>query len=273
MTKHRKRTIIAVFVAVTLGSALVIATILLNDDDANSAALNARAQFSVTGTDGMLRTYTDVELGLPEVIGSQLEELHPWTRFATPEERLGNIDDELEQFHSLRGHDRERRFFEIQLQTVITDGLESLSGDLDIYNGTLALAFQEGMQECATRHSTVGDSQVFLSVDFETDYSEFEEQYGVTHDELVALRHSCAITASEYPTLAESVRMNMLEERHNAVSKYVYQWVRNNPELIVAVEYHPGMNQPYADALIESCKLAENPAICADEAGVTIEGD
>lgn len=253
------------------GLILIFAIIQVKDDRVGSAASDIHNQFSVEGVDGVLRTYSEIDLGLPGAIRSQLEELHPWTRFATPEERLEIVDAELEQFYSLRGHERERRFFEIQLQTVITDGLESLSGELSTYDGLLALAFREGMQQCAVEHDIAGDAHVFSLLDFQKDHSIFEEEQSMTYDELVALRHSCATAASEYPTLTEPIRVDLLERQYDALREYVYQWVRDNPELIVPVEYHAGINQPYAEALIESCKQTDDPAICADEAGVNVD--
>ena len=268
MIKIPRTIVTSVTLTVIVGMIAFVLLFLLRDDGNISDIPGIDNRFSIAGADGALRTYSDVQLGLPDVIQSHLEFVHPWTRFSTAEERLASVDNDLEEFYPLRGHERERKFFEMRLQSVITDGLESLSDDLDTYDGVLAVAFQESMEECAKAHGIESGGSVFLLLEFETDRGMIEQEHGRTYDELVALRHSCATTASNYPSLEEAERTGLLERRRAALSKYVYEWVHNNPQLAVPVDYHTGINQPFADGIDEFCQQAPDPQECAKSAGV-----
>lgn len=218
-------------------------------------------------------SYSESELGVQQIIDREYSLSQPWLKSTTSAAALDQVDEDLERFHELRGHARERRYFEFQMELVISDALETLEGELDFYRGRLARAFDETFDNCALAHNIPGGGATLSSL--ARDYIQVpgEAVLALSEEELAALRHECAVEASVYPNLSLELREDLIERTQHEISKQVNRWMASNPHLVVPIEYHPGANQPYADALIESCRQAPEPGECAREAGVDSNGE
>lgn len=216
--------------------------------------------------------YSETELGIQQIIDREYSLSQPWLQSPTSMAVLEQADQELERFYELRGHARERRYFEFQVELVISDALEALEGELDFYNGRLAQAFDETFDTCALAHGVPGGGATLSSLARDYVQVSGEPVLALGEEELAVLRYECAVEASLYPNLPPELREDLIEQTQHEIARQVSRWMASNPHLVVPIEYHPGANQPYADALIESCQQAPEPRVCAREAGVNLNG-
>jgi|GEM_PF-2310740 len=216
--------------------------------------------------------YSESELGVHSIINKEYELSHPWMRAPTSEIALNQVDLDLAQFYDLRGHARERRYFEFQVSMAVSDAIEELEGELDYYSGILASAFDDTFEKCALANEIPGGGATLSSLARDYDLSEGEPALDMDEDELVDLRHRCAAEASQFPSLPADVRDDLIERTLDSIALYVEEWMKANPHLVVPLEHHPGANRPFADEIIEFCQQTPDPQECAKSAGVDSDG-
>ena len=216
--------------------------------------------------------YSEAELGVRSIIDKEYELSHPWMRAPTSEMALDQVDLDLAQFYELRGHARERRYFEFQISMAVSDAIEELEGELDYYSGILALAFDDTFEKCALANEIPGGGETLSSLARDYDLSEGRPALDLDEEELVDVRHRCAVEASQFPSLPAEVRDDLVERTLDSITFYVEEWMEMNPHLVVPLEYHPGANQPFADEIVEFCQQAPDPQECARSAGVDSDG-
>ncbi|WP_420624136.1 hypothetical protein [Candidatus Poriferisodalis sp.] len=173
----------------------------------------------------------------------------------------------------MKGHERERQFFEMQVESVISSAIDNLSSDLDLYEGTLALSFHQSVDECAAEHGIENGNDLITALDWGAIEPRIANDSDYELDNLLQLRHDCAVHASSYPTLSEALRNDLISRTESALLESVLKWTREHPELVVPMEYHTGANHPYADQLAEACRGSSNPSACAENAGIDLESD
>lgn len=237
-----------------------------SDVSTGTSVLAVSGSWKVPGPSG--RDYGEAELALASIVRNQFEAVRPWISAMSAVEQLDLVDDEIQEFHQLTGHQRERAYFEMQVEAVVLDALEELSSDLDLYEGTLAESFRSAVDECGIEHGIAQAGDVFEAMDWDA-LDEVEDLTGGTdYEELLEIRHGCARYASSYPLLSENTRDDLLARTESELTRRVLDWMRDNPDLVVPLEHHPGVNQPYADILIEMCKQAPDQRSCYEEVGV-----
>ena len=225
---------------------------------------------SVAQADDIDRRYSDEELGIDALISEAISDIHPWVRRGSAEERLQAVDANLAELTELRGHERERRLFEHLIDAQVTFARSELAGELHIADGILALAFHAALDECAREAGISDGAGAFVALDYGTTASDDPSGLGLGRQELIELRHECALHASRYPTLSDSERERVIALTVDALRHHVDAWMQANPDRIVPIEYHPGVNQPLADELAERCRRAPEPERCALERGVVL---
>lgn len=208
--------------------------------------------------------YSIKELGVPGLVSAYVvKSQSPWidSRVGDGAETAGH--DSVADFLELRGHRRERAWFERQAAAALNDAVEDLDGDLDWYRGVLAQEWYEAVDACARDNGYAGGY---------SDFSDIPTGIGEDwprHDQSTLKdRDQCAADAASYPGLDVEVRDDLLRRTRQRLQSAVEAWIRGNPSVAVPVEWHPGAPQPFADSLDEICRLSSDPAQCARDAGV-----
>jgi len=208
--------------------------------------------------------YSIEELGVPELVSAYVvNSQSPWadSQMGNSAEAAGRAS--VADFLELRGHQRERAWFERQVAAILNDAVEDLDGDLDWYQGILAQEWYATVDACA-RDSGYASGY--------SDFSEIPARVGddwPEHDQsTLEDRARCADNAMSYPGLDAEVRDDLLGRTRQRLQSAVETWIRGNPSVAVPVEWHPGAPQPFADSLVEMCQLSSDPAQCARDAGV-----
>ena len=235
-----------------------------------AAMVNWIGQSNAAGVYGENK-YTDEDLGIQEIVSSYLADTGSYARYRTDEEASLVRQQESEWFeHIATGHDRERRWFELQLQVVLIAAGQKLPSHLG-ENGVLAGAFRDALDECAANAGYAevrlyDDSNIdpqrlqsdgqALAAERDAEFRRYEREYGLDYELFVDLRHECHQYADDYPTLSTTERDKLLEELNEHYAAAIRRALSDHPEYAIPVEWHPGAPQPWADHLAENCLVA-----------------
>ena len=224
--------------------------------------------------------YTDEDLGIRDIVSSYLD-AGSYARFRTNEEYSLTLREEGAWFDDIAtGHERERSWFESQLEVVLIAAAQNLPSHLG-ENGVLAVAFRDALDECV---ANAGYAEVrlyedpgidpqrlqsdgrALAAERDAEFRRYEREYGLGYESFVDLRHECHQYADDYPTLPTVERDKLLEELNEHYAAAIRRAISEHPEYAIPVEWHPGAPQPWADYLIEQCRLgAEGDQAILDE--------
>lgn len=233
--------------------------------------------------------YTDEDLGIGDIVSSYLD-AGSYARYRTDEEYSLTLREESAWFDDVAtGHERERSWFESQLQVVLIAAGQNLPSHLG-ENGVLAVALRDALDDCAA-NAGYADVRLYedpnidpqrlqsdgraLAAERDAEFRRYEREYGLDYESFVDLRHECHLYADDYPTLPAAERDKLFEELNEHYAAAIRRAIGDHPEYAVPVEWHPGAPQPWADHLIKQCRLgaAGDQAIldeCAEEMRVDI---
>lgn len=226
------------------------------------AAMTAVIVFRSIATGHSAPKYSNNELGISELTKNYYHRTLLWQENLERSETLVAGSVGIEDFLELRGHERERAYFEFVLESVMSDALETLSGDLDYYSGDLATSYLESLDECA-RQSGLDRGLEDLSEVSISSGSSVPTRYTV-------VRNQCADYAAGFPDLQAARRDSLLARTYAHLYHAVEVWLEEHPEAAVPMEYAPGAPQPFADSLVEICLASATPAQCAQDVGVNL---
>ena len=216
--------------------------------------------------DSSRRTYSLEDLGVTDLVSAHVAESRvSWSEPRTREDADNVLDLAWTGFFELRGHERERAWFERGVAAVLTDAVEDLAGDLDWYRGILAEEWYRAVDACARASGYARGYGDFSDVPA-TIGGDWPEYDAVTLRD----RDRCARQADLFPGLDVEVRDDLLRRTERQLEASLEAWIRSSPEVQVPVEWHPGAPQPFADSLTEYCRQSSNPTRCASDAGVEL---
>ena len=211
-------------------------------------------------------TYSLEDLGIRGLVSAYVDESRiSWKESGTYGEAVDVMDGTSSGFLELRGHERERAWFEWGVAAVLTDAVEDLEGDLDWYRGILAEEWYKAVDACARASGYTRGYGDFSDVPAEVG-GDWPEHDLVTLED----RDRCARRADSFPGLDVEVRDDLLRRIEQQLEASVEAWIRGHPGVEVPVEWHPGAPQPFADSLIEFCRQSPDPSRCANDAGVEV---
>ena len=204
------------------------------------------------------RRYSDEELGIDKLIDAEImpfdAKFRSFSDWETPyDERQRYLEEEA------TGHERERLYFERNVEWLLSGKYENLPSDLG-REGILDRAFEEAMGECA---DAAGWPGLEINVNSTSDVNRALDASGLTYEEFLDLRHECAKQAASYPTLDPSVRDELLERLRDHYQQAVYEYLQEFPDAEVPLVDHPGAPRPLEERLIKMCLKDPEPAACA----------
>ena len=218
--------------------------------------------------------YSSEELGLPDVTNAFLSESVHWFETANNESWVGPRGVSAEKFVALRGHERERIFFEFQLDLVLSDALETLEGDLDHYRGILATSYTATLDDCLVEKGFLGG---VAQLDDLLAEARRQQPVGATPSPTrghhFVVQAECAELAATFPNLDSIDRDGLLRRTRRHLFDALSRWLIDNPDVAIPVDFRPGAPQPFAESLIETCIDSSDPELCAAEAGVTLPSE
>ena len=214
------------------------------------------------------RRYSDEELGIDKLID---EEIMPFdaryrnfSDWETPyDERQRYLEEDA------IGHERERLYFERNMEWLLSSEYERLPADLG-HEGILDRAFEEAMDECA---GAAGWPGLKISVNSRSDVDHALDVSGLTYEEFLDLRHECAKQAASYPTLEPAVRDELLDRLREHYRAAVHEYLRTFPDAEVPLIDHPGVGRPLEERLIKTCLKDPDPASCAERYRVELPAE
>lgn len=248
---------------------LVVSIVALACATTGIVLLAIRSQNNARNLEGV--SYSSEELGIPELVAEYVDDSVKWFDTAEDDGWDGPQGVSNAEFLSLRGHERERVFFEFQVELVLSDALETLDGDLDYYEGALANSYTMALDECLIRGGFSGglaEVEELVFVD-QSQLAATTESNSLSANHL-AVQTECAGLAATFPSLTRSERDDLLLRTQRHLSDAVNRWLVDNPRAAVPAEHHPGAPQPFAESLVEMCLGSLDPNLCADEAGVIL---
>lgn len=206
------------------------------------------------------RRYSDLELGLDAVIEEEIMPFYARYRsfadWEEPyEERQRYLDEEAV------GHERERLYFERNLEVLIGGAYEDLPLELG-RGGTLDRAYDLAMEGCA---DAAGWPGLKINVSSEAAVDDALAMSGLTYEGFLDLRHECAKQAATYPTLDPVVRDELLGRLREHYRAAVYEYLREFPDAEVPLVDHEGAPRPFEETTIWICQKEPDPAACAVE--------
>lgn len=260
---QRRRRIVAVAVLAAVAIVAVAAWLGFRPIGSGSEPEDPLASPAVTAAESVLppvRHYSDEELGIDDLID---EEIVPFeTRYRdlaeweiSYDERQRYLEDEA------TGHERERLYFERNVEWLLSSEYETLPSDLG-HGGILERAFANAMSQCAEK---AGWPELEFNVSSTADIHIALRAIGLTHDEFLDLRHECAKQAASYPTLDPAVRDELLGRLREHYRLAVYEYLREFPDAEVPLFDHEGAPRPLEDRLIDNCLKSPDPPACAEE--------
>ena len=214
------------------------------------------------------RRYGDKELGIDELIDAEI------TPFEARYRDLAEWEvpyDERQRYleNDAVGYERERMFFERNVEWLLSNEYEELPADLG-RGGILDRAFEDAMDRCA---EDAGWPELELNVSSTADVGVALGTFGLTRDDFLDLRHECAKQAAAYPTLDPVVRDDLLGRLREHYRQAVYEYLREFPDAEVPLVDHPGAPRPLEDRLIMTCLKEPDPAACAERFRVELPGE
>lgn len=266
---RRQRWLLVAVITVLLVAVLVWLGFVLIGSDSESSGDSRRpadAGEDVTVQPG--RRYSDAELGIWEVFEEQFTP--EYARFRSPQD-ADEYNRELWRYmwDEAVGHKRERMWFESNLAAVYWGAFDELPTELGS-GGLLDQAFEEAMDRCAAESGWPGVTLYGVS---QSEVDAFGEQFGLTLDGFLDLRHECAREAASYPTLDPALRDELLGRIREHYRAAVHEYLREFPDAEVPLVDHPGGPRPLAEQLIKDCQRSPDPPACADEYRVELPAE
>lgn len=263
----RRRWFLAAAIAVVPVVALVwFGFILIGSESSDQRGGLGESGDDVTVMPG--RKYSDEELGMDQLVSEQLTQV--WAQFRSLGEWNAHLDEQDRYFHDeAYGHERERLNLERNVAWLLSNAYEDLPADLGS-GGILDQAFETAMDECA---DAAGWPNVTLYGVSQSDVEAFGEQFGLTLDGFLDLRHECSRQAASYPTLDPAVRDELLDRLREHYRRAIHDYLREFPEAEVPLVDHPGAPRPLEERLISICLKQPDPVPCAQEYRVELPAE
>jgi len=217
--------------------------------------------------------YTDREIGARELVGLFLADRHLFVRYRTFEESNSEFVDQLQGFRSLTPAERDRVYFEQTVELVLWAAEEASPEAVVRADDELREAFYRSLDVCIAR-SDWPDVRLYEEVDgaYYTGtgdlYDTTAKAYGLTWEDYVDLRHECSKFAASYPVLDSEQRNELVGVLREYYLDALRLWMRDNPDLVVPLDYERSVNHPYQDYVREACQAADAPQECILEEGV-----
>ncbi len=178
-----------------------------------------------------------------------------------------------EDFRSLSPEARDRDHFEQVVKLVFFGASEAMPPKVERAVSLLRDAFYDSLDLCSTqsrwpdiRLYYYDDGYYLISAEM---FESYQEQYGMTGDDFDDFQHECHKFAASYPSLDREYRDELLKTRRDYYLEFLRLWMRDNPEMVVPLDYENSVNQPYQDYVRRQCMEAEDPEGCARGEGVS----
>lgn len=266
---RRRRWLLAAVIATAMVAVAVWLGFALTGPDSYSS--DHHGSPAETGDDRIVpsgRRYSDEELGIEELFEELI--VPRYARFRSPQDASDyNSAKERYLLEEAVGHERERLYFEHNLTSVYWRAHDELPAELGS-GGTLDRAYEETMDQCAAAAGWPGVTLYGVS---QSDVDAFGEQFGLTLDDFLDLRHECAKEAASYPTLDPAVRDALLDRLREHYRAAVHEFLRENPHLEIPLVDHPGAPRPFEERWIEICLKTPDPVACAAEQRVELPAE
>ena len=196
------------------------------------------------------RRYSDVELGLYDLIDEAVYYRPYYARFRTPDDYFA---DYRARRHSIptevEGHERERLQFEIDIEDALARSYHYLPADLGP-GGLLEQAYDDWMSDCAAEAGFAG---VELADKSAAELGRYESEFGLSADEFYELRYDCARQAAHYPTLDPGVRDEMVGRLKQHYLQDLHDFIRFSGVVEIPVDHHEGAPRPLEDSYLRHC--------------------
>ncbi|MYA83173.1 MAG: hypothetical protein F4155_07885 [Acidimicrobiales bacterium] len=178
-------------------------------------------------------SYTDVEVGVEEIVEEYIESRNTYTRYRTFDEAKKARDIEYEWFQNEASEqERERYVFEQLIRGRMIGARDALPEELKP-GGALELAYNDSLDECVSSAGYQGLRLHDNSLEY---FNAALVDYQLTEDEYFDLNHECAKYAAEYPTLSESERGRLLDMQRDFYRNIVRDFLEDNPEAVVPLQ-------------------------------------
>ncbi len=217
--------------------------------------------------------YGENEIGVEMLVDSYLSDRHLFVRHRT----LADSDEEevaeLSNFRLLSPAARDRYQFEFTVNLLLWGAEEVRPAEVEEAERLLGSAFIDSVKVCVDDSEwpdaiLYEDASSALAIGNYEQYEASAEVQQLSWDDYVDLRHECSKFAASYPVLDRSHRDELLAVQRNHYLEVLRLWMRDNPDLVVPLDYERSANQPYQDYVREVCQAADDPQECILEEGV-----
>ena len=196
------------------------------------------------------RRYSDVELGLYDLIDELVYYRPYYARFRTPDDYFADYGARRHAIPTeVEGHERERLQFEIDIEDALARAYHYLPADLGP-GRLLEQAYDNWMSDCAAEAGFAG---VELADRSAAELDHYESEFGLSADEFYDLRYDCARQASYYPTLDPDMRDEMVGRLKQHYLQDLYDFIRFSGVVEIPVDHHEGAPRPLEDSYVRHC--------------------